>query len=147
MGRESAALAVLTLSLVNCCARADNAKDDLRSLKGAWDLVSFERDGRDVKVEAETKVVFTGGRFVVKRGDQVISAGTVRLHPTSKPKALDTTYTEGRDKGKTFKGIYRIEGNVLRFCRAGSPDHARPAAFETKPGSGQFLSVYRRARQ
>ena len=72
---------------------------------------------------------------------------TVKLDPTKKPKASETTYTEGPDKGKTFKGIYEIDGNTVKFSRAGAPDDERPTEFKTKPGSVQFVSVYKRAKQ
>ena len=98
-------VAVLTLALVGCNATADDAKDELRALEGTWDLIYFERDGKEVKLEGDTKSINTGDKFVVKRGDQVIAAGTMKLDPSKKPKASETTYTEGPDKGKTFKGI------------------------------------------
>jgi uncharacterized protein (TIGR03067 family) len=140
-------VAVVLLALVGYDARADDAKDDLKALEGTWELVSFERDGKDVKVQGDTKATYTGDKFVVKRGDQVISAGTMKLDPSKKPKASDATYTEGPDKGKTFKGIYQIDGETVKFCRAGSPDDDRPTEFKTKPGSGQFAAVYKRAKK
>jgi uncharacterized protein (TIGR03067 family) len=140
-------VAVLALALVGGHAGADDAKDDLKALQGTWTLISFERDGKDVKLQGETTAVCTGDKFVVKRGEQVISAGTITLDPGKKPKATDATYTEGADKGKTFKGIYELDGDTVKFCRAGSPDDERPTEFKSKAGSGQFVAVYRRAKK
>jgi hypothetical protein len=58
---------------------------------------------------------------------------------------VDITYTEGPDKGKTFKGIYELDGDKAKFCRAGSPDDDRPTEFKTKADSNGFDSVYKRA--
>src|SRR6185503_17630943 len=68
-----------------------------------------------------TKAFITGDKFVIKRGDQVIAAGTMKLDANKKPKAAEMTYTEGMDSGKTFKGIYEIDGDTVKFCRAGGP--------------------------
>ncbi len=139
-------VALLAVALVSHNVRADDAKDDLKALQGTWDLIYFERDGKEVKLLKDTKAINTGDRFVVKRGDEVIAAGMMKLDPGKKPKASETTYTEGPDKGKTFKGIYQIEGDTAKFCRAGSPDGERPTAFKTEPGTGQLVAVYRRAK-
>jgi uncharacterized protein (TIGR03067 family) len=114
---------------------------------GTWDLVYFERDGKEVKVQKGAQAVMTGNKFVVKAGDKVIAAGTSKLDPGKKPKAVDITYTQGPNKGQTFKGIYQVKGDTLKFCRAGSPDQARPTEFKTKPDSGQFVTVYQRAKR
>jgi uncharacterized protein (TIGR03067 family) len=137
--------ALLAVAVVGLNAAADDAKSDLEALQGTWELSSFERDGKAVKLEEVTKVTFTDEKFVVKRGDEVVAAGTFKLDPSKKPKACETSYTEGPDKGKTFKGIYQIEGDTEKFCRAGLPSGERPTEFKTKPDSGQVLSVYKRA--
>jgi uncharacterized protein (TIGR03067 family) len=147
MRQTCGVVALLTLALVGCNATADDAKDDLKALEGTWDLIHFERDGKEVKLQKDTRAINTGAKFVVKRGDEVIAAGTMKVDPSKKPKASETTYTEGPDKGKTFKGIYQIDGDTVKFCRAGSPDDARPTEFKTKPGSGQLMAVYKRAKQ
>jgi uncharacterized protein (TIGR03067 family) len=79
--------------------------------------------------------------------DRVIAAGTLKFDPGKKLKAVDMTYTEGPDKGKTFTGIYQLDGDKAKFCRAGSPDEGRPKEFKTKAGSRGFVTMYRRAKQ
>lgn len=139
--------ALLAVTLAVFSARADDARDDLKALQGTWELVYFEGDGKEVKVRNGTKAIITGHKSVIKVGDKVIAAGTFKLDPRKKPKAVDMTYTQGRDKGKTFKGIYQLDGNKVKFCRAGSPEDERPNEFKTKGGSRAFVSVYRRAKQ
>ena len=121
------------------------AADMQDELEGTWELIYFERDGKAVKIKpGGTHSVFTGDKFVVKRGEEVVSAGTSTFEPTAKPMTAVSTYTEGRDKGKTFKSICQLEGDEIKFCRAGSPDDDFPIEFKTTPGSGTFISVYRR---
>jgi uncharacterized protein (TIGR03067 family) len=139
--------AELAVALVSIDAMAGDAKEDLKAFQGTWDLIYFERDGKEVKLQNDTKAINTGDKFVVKHGDQVIAAGTMKLDPSKKPKASETTYTEGPDKGKTFKGIYQFEGDTVKFCRAGSPNDERPTEFTTKSASGQFVAVYKRSTQ
>lgn len=123
---------------------AEDAKSDL---EGTWDLVSVERDGKELKPQQDTKMVTTGNKFVVKVGDKVIVAGTTKLDTSKKPKALDVTYTEGPDKGNTFKGIYEVDGDTAKFCRAGTPEQDRPTGFKTKEGTGGFASAYKRSKK
>ncbi len=138
-------VSILMLAALN--GRAGDAKGDLKALQGTWELVYFERDGKDVKLQPGTQAIYTGNKFVVKAGDKVIAAGTVKLDPSKKPKASDATYTEGADKGKTFKSIYQIDGDTTKFCRAGSPDQDRPTELKTKAGTGQIAAVYKRAKR
>ena len=141
------AAAALILAFVGYHVKAGDARDDLKALQGTWDLIYFERDGKEVKLQEDTKVTCTGGRFVVKRGDRILAAGRMKLDPSKRPKASETTYSEGPDKGKTFQGIDQFDGNKVKFCRAGSPDEERPTDFSTRPGSGRFVAVYRRAKE
>jgi len=138
--------AMMAITLVGLCAAADDASDDLKALQGTWDLIYFERDGKEVKLQSETKSTNTGDKWVVKRGDQVIAAGTMKVDPSKKPKASETTYTEGPDKGKTFKGIYEFNGDTVKFCRAGSPEDEHPTEFKTRPDSRQLVTVYKRSK-
>ena len=147
MRQACCAVAVLASALVSFHATADDATDGLKAFQGSWDLIYFERDGKGVKLQNNTRIINTGDKFVVKRRNQVIAAGTMKVDPSKKPKASETTYTQGPDKGKTFKGIYEFDGDTLRFCRAGSPDDERPTEFKTKPGSGRFMAAYKRSKQ
>jgi len=142
-----ASLALSAVVLVGVSPAAGDAKSDLEALQGTWELSYFERDGKEVKLENVTKLTFTDDKFVVKRGDEIVSAGTFKLDPSKKPKESETTYNDGPDKGKTFKGIYQIEGDTEKFCRAGLPNGERPTEFKTKPDSGQVLSVYKRVQK
>ena len=99
-----------------------------------------------MNLPASTRWINAKRKFTVKRGTEVIAAGTSKLDSTQNPQALDVTYTEGPDKGTTFKGIYQIDGDTVKFFRAGKPEDPRPSEFKTKAGSGSFVSVYQRVK-
>jgi uncharacterized protein (TIGR03067 family) len=83
------------------------------------------------------------GTVTVANKGKVFVRGTTAVDPTVNPKAMDLTFTEGPPKGKTSLGIYEIEGDTYRFCRA-APGEPRPKAFASGPGSGLALMTYRR---
>ncbi|HEX5605498.1 MAG TPA: hypothetical protein VFY96_03225, partial [Candidatus Binatia bacterium] len=58
---------------------------------------------------------------------------------------IDFEQTEGFFKGKTWKGIYVLEGDTLRICD-NAPDLARDrsAAFEAKSKSAYALITFTR---
>ena len=140
---------VLTgLILLGLTASQQGTAGDAKSeLEGTWDVVYLEREGKYLKPQPNTRTINTGDKFVVKVGDKVIAAGTATLDPSKKPKAVDVTYTEGPDKGKSFKGIYQVEGDTAKFCRPVAPDQERPTEFDTSPEKGGFMIVYKRAKR
>ncbi len=133
----------ITFFSVSRCQADENGKTEL---EGTWNLVNLERDGKEVEPQKDTRAIFTGSNFVIKVGDKVIAGGTFKVDAAQKPKATDATYAEGPDSKKSFKAIYRIGGDTLKFCRAGSPDQERPTEFKTKAGTGGIASVYKRAK-
>src|SRR5436305_1643584 len=125
----------LAVVAILVCGRG-TAADDKTELDGTWELVAFERDGKERTPGKDVRAVMAGNKFMVMAGDKVVAAGTTTSDPTKKPKVVDTTYTEGPDKGKTFKGIYQRDGDTLKFCRATAPDQPRPTEFKTSAETG-----------
>ncbi|MDB5341711.1 MAG: hypothetical protein JWP89_88 [Schlesneria sp.] len=153
--RLHAAAFVVLFAGVGLPAMAGDAKEeavmkDVESLKGTWVVVSAERDGRKLTDEQIKGVMLTfdgGEKVVVKKGDQPLFEGTIKIDPTKKPKTQDSTQTsEGENKGKITLSIYEVEGDTLKICSA-EPGKDRPAEFSTQPGSGHFLRVYKREKK
>ena len=70
------------------------------------------------------------------------------LHPDQNPKAIDLTPegdSAGPLKGKTYPGIYKIEGDTLTLCLSIKADSKRPTKFATKD-TYWVLDVYKRAK-
>jgi uncharacterized protein (TIGR03067 family) len=125
--------------------REEAIKNGLKQLAGTWSIVSVETDGKaqqdeDLKYQ---KMVVRGDRYTVRKGDQVIEEGLLKIDPTKKPKWIDVTPTSGESKGNSFQGIYEVEGDTARDCFA-LPGKPRPTDFSTKRGSDRFLRVYKR---
>jgi hypothetical protein len=69
----------------------------------------------------------------------VAHAIPVAVDTSAEPHATTDTLPDGR---RIF-GIFRLEGDTLISCVA-EPEMERPAAFESRPGSGHTLRVFRR---
>ena len=113
--------------------------------KETWTFLYRETDGKpSPRAELEgQRVIIDGDRFIAIRGDRVTQAGIRKLDPTKTPKEIDLLITEGFGKGATWLGIYESEGEILRLC-ADPRGKTRPTEFKTEPGSGYFLTIYRR---
>jgi uncharacterized protein (TIGR03067 family) len=140
---------VLALGLLGASMQAAGgpagAADDRARLRGTWVCVSMERNGRPIPPDRykDGKLVMEGETFTYYQEGQVFTKGTRRLDPSASPKAVDDTHTFGPLKGKSYKGIYKLEGDTFVTCN-GSAGQARPTAFTTTPGSNLLLIVYRR---
>jgi uncharacterized protein (TIGR03067 family) len=116
----------------------------LKKFEGTWEMASGERDGKPVSADVvkTARLVVQGNRHTVKVGDDTM-VGTHKLDPTTTPKAIDATDTEGPFKGKTIRGIYELTDDVFRVCFA-PPDKERPKEFTTKSGTGTLLHSWKR---
>jgi uncharacterized protein (TIGR03067 family) len=83
--------------------------------------------------------------MTARDGDKVLDESTYTLDPGRDPKGITIAYTEGPDKGKRLRGIYRVEGDTLTIC-TGAPDGAAPSAFTTRVGSDSTLFVLKRQK-
>lgn len=93
------------------------------------------------------KQVFEKDTLKFYRRDEHVGDVSFKIDPTTTPKVMDWTYDNPeRLKGKTRRGIYRLDGDTLTICFNVNPDREeRPTRFETGPESGLFLHVYKRA--
>ena len=125
--------------------KEDAVKKELARFDGTWGFVSIEVEGMKVpeeEVKKSGKLVIKGGKFTLKEGDSTYE-GTFKVDLSKKPKQIDVTFTEGPDKGKTFLGIYEVEGDTYKNC-IGMAGKDRPTEFTSKPGSGHVLEVLKR---
>jgi uncharacterized protein (TIGR03067 family) len=127
---------------------AQSAEETRKKLQGTWTATKAERDGKAAADVVGHRLSFSGNRFEIQSKDgKPLYAGTVRLDPSTKPAAIDFEHTEGALKGKSWKGIYALDGDTLTTCdNAPDLDKGRPAAFEAKSGSGYVLIMFKRAK-
>src|SRR5262249_39470738 len=124
-----------------------DVEKELKKFQGTWTFESVEAGGKE-EPAADFKgitVVFEGDKYAVKKGDEVIQAATLKLDPSKSPKTLDSTVTEGPNKGTVILGIYEISGDTLKVCF--DPEgKKRPTEFKTTSGP-QTLVVHKRVKK
>jgi len=116
---------------------------EVEKLNGTWLLI--EADGRAVaREELVRTMVRRGGGFRVKRGQDITLQGGFIIDPAHEPRRIDITPNTGRDRGKTYQGIYSLEEDIYKECFAqvGQP---RPTEFQFQPGINR-LRVYKRIK-
>ena len=128
-------------------AFAQPADDAQQKLQGTWTATKAERDGKAAGDVVGHRLSFTGNRFqILSKDGKPLYAGTVRVNPSAQPWAIDFEHTEEALKGKTWKGIYALDGDTLTICdNAPNLDADRPVSFETKSGSGYEVITFKRA--
>jgi uncharacterized protein (TIGR03067 family) len=129
-------------------AVARPAEGAVEKLQGTWTTAKAERDGKAAGDVVGHRLSFTGNRFQIRSEDgKLLYGGTFRVDTSAKPATFDFEHTEGPLKGRTWKGIYTLDGDTLTTCDNGpNPDKGRPAAFEAKAGSGYIVITFRRAK-
>jgi uncharacterized protein (TIGR03067 family) len=123
-------------------------REERSRLKGSWKGVTYVLDGKDTPAQELAEVVlrFDGdGTTTVLNKGEVIVKGATALGPTAIPRTMDLTFVTGPQAGKTSLGIYEIDGETFRLCRA-APGHPRPKSFTSEPGSGHALMSYRKEK-
>jgi RNA polymerase sigma-70 factor (ECF subfamily) len=145
-------LLAVTAGLLLAAAPAA-APGDRDRLQGAWRLDAVEINGQPValeKLKSGDKVLVgtltvAGDSYTFRLGDLRLAL-TFAVDPTKSPKAIDLTEAEGPQKGRTYHGIYKVEGDTYTICRNVEPGKDRPTEFATRPDSGLMLVVWKRAQ-
>jgi uncharacterized protein (TIGR03067 family) len=121
-------------------------RDELNRFEATWKFVSIEIEGRSIPAErfTEDRLVLKGKQFTTTVGGNT-TEGTFKIDPTTSPKSIEITFTDGPGKDNTQKGIYELEGNRQKICWAGM-GKPRPTEFEAKPKSGRLLQVLEKVK-
>ncbi len=99
------------------------AKNPSDELQGGWSMVLLFVSGEETPAEQAKsgELVVEDDVYRSKLG-ATVETSTFKIDATKSPKAIDFTYTSGFLKGKTVKGIYKIDGDDLTICRGLSPE-------------------------
>jgi uncharacterized protein (TIGR03067 family) len=127
---------------------ATAARDDRALIKGTWQLVYAESEGKRAPVERirNVRVEIKDGTHSVYFGDQQVAHDIhFTMDPKATPKTTDDTLNDGPEAGKQIHGIYELDDDSLLSCVA-KVGQDRPQEFTTKPGSGRTLRVFKRVR-
>jgi uncharacterized protein (TIGR03067 family) len=125
----------------------DEVKKEIERFEGTWKFESLELDEAKVPTDSfkDSKLVIKGDKFTYKEGDAEYG-GTFKVDVSKKPKTIDITFTAGPEKGKSFKGIYELDGDTYKVC-LDPKGKDRPTKFETKKGTGVVLEVLKREKK
>ena len=135
---QLATAALCALVLGQSQARA--ADPDVAALQGKWLVESFAYNGSPVEaMQGATREIKDDKYSLTPTAGEAIN-GTIKVDSTKKPKQIDLDVN-----GRTLKGIYEIQGEMLKLCYRLNGDE-RPTEFDSKPDSGAVLVIHRRAK-
>jgi uncharacterized protein (TIGR03067 family) len=140
-----AGLIATGLAVAAFAADDDAVKKEKEALKGKWTIVSVERDGKAVDMWKDGVRLVEGDNYTLTTKDGDSFKGTFTVDPAKVPKAIDFSPTGGQYKGKTLRGIYEIDGDMLKICFA-EPDKDRPTEFTSKSGSGWTFAIHKKQK-
>jgi uncharacterized protein (TIGR03067 family) len=140
-------LLVVAWLLVGVAATADDTTNDQEAIQGEWVVVSFVFNGKSRPADdyKDLRLAIKGDKYLITQGGETASR-TLTLDPATKPKAMDVTYDDGPNKGKTNRAIYVLQGNVLTICRHQQPEMERPQEFTSEAGSDRALMKWKRVK-
>ena len=122
--------------------------DDEANLQGKWTAVRAERDGRAAAEIAGHVLEIEDRKFSIWENGVTIFGGTLWFDEFASPCAIDFRHTGYTSAGKTWQGIYWIDGDTLTICdNAGDMERSRPTSFDTEANSGLVMVVFKRAEQ
>lgn len=142
---RTAALALVILGITAVAGRTEGpAPTDMERLKGSWQMVLLERDGKLVAT-GTTYVTIDGPAVKTMKNGKSVETGRLALDAAVTPHHYDFTITaDSAEAGRTFPGIYRLEGDTFETCVSVVHDGKRPTGFGTEPGSRTQRIVWRR---
>ncbi len=124
-------------------ALAQGAAD--KSIVGEWEGHIVEGDGSNAaQRRMNITVTITDKKISASGGQgQPMGEGTYKVSG----RHIDATGTAGQQyTGKTYLGLFAIEGDTLKWCSCNERSKTRPAALRTDPKQGHFLMVLTRKK-
>jgi uncharacterized protein (TIGR03067 family) len=146
--RWHAVLVVATAFLLAADTPDEGAvKKDLKKLEGTWKVVGFEHDGKKSGEEElkDWKIVIAGDKYTMMVGN-ITEEGTFKIVPGKKPKWVDTTPSEGANKGQTRRGIYELKDDDAKMCIASIGKEERPKEFAAQAGDDNYVWIFKREK-
>jgi len=141
----------LSFLLAASLAAGTAPSDDAKMLEGTWLPRTAELGGRPLgdAVLKSISLKLDGGKYEVFVGNSP-DRGTYTLDPTTNPRSISVTGTDGPNKGKTFPAIYQLghddDGDTLRICYDLSGKR-RPTEFKSVVGTKLYLVNYSRKKE
>jgi uncharacterized protein (TIGR03067 family) len=141
--RLAVLLGVALLLAMPAGSSADDAaaKKELDKLQGTWYSVSTQEGGKETSGENKADLhIIKGNEVTARKGDEEISTAEISVVPGEKFGKVTIKMTSGANKGKTWVGIYKVDGDILTWCGCWKGENdVLPASFKTKEGDKYFL--------
>ena len=120
-------------------------KEELKKLSGTFTVATYERDGKKATPEEmkKMKVIQKGAEWSFHLGEEV-TTGKDTPYPDKNPKEIDSVYTNGPDRDKVVKGLYKIDNDTITYAWA-EPGKDRPK--ELKADAATTLMVLKRVSE
>ncbi|MBI5687807.1 MAG: TIGR03067 domain-containing protein [Verrucomicrobia bacterium] len=125
---------------------ADSPAADAKPLQGVWRGARFssgkgEDPDKGVALELTIKDSHINGKRLPE--EKPIAEGDFKL--SADGKCMDATGSTGGFKGKTFPGIFKIEGDMLFWCvTTNGNTQDRPTGFVAEPAKKSYLIIVKR---
>src|SRR5215469_17306823 len=135
---------ILSACLLAGCnvSHATTDADDLRAWQGTWGLVSCIANGETQK--GNMKWIVSGDRYTIRvDGKSGGDPYPFKLDPRQKHVDVNHHETPKGTYGGRLKGIYEIQGNILKVCYD-LKGQRYPTSFDAGPGSAQVLYQFER---
>jgi len=111
---------------------------------GKWKIAEAEMGGKSLPTDTFRDLILdldeTSYQIIVQT---VVDSGLVELINNRSPLALSITALFGHNKGKTFRCIYKFDGEDLIMCYNLGGD-SYPTSFETFENTLLYLVRYKR---
>ena len=145
MGPQALTLLAAGLLLTASDSKGDAAREEMAKLQGTWQFVRWEAQGvaKPAEEVKQYTTVLKGDQWTVSKGDKIAAQIIFRVDPTKTPKTLDFIDI---NRARNMRGIYALEGDMLKFCDRDVEKGSRPTEFATKPDSGLVLVVLHRIK-
>lgn len=121
---------------------------ELKPFQGTWVAEKVIYNGTDHGEKLKLRLVLKENQFTVEAEEKVkkeYGKFMIKLDPSTSPKCLDITISDGVQKGASMEGIYELKDDVFRIC-ARVFGNERPTAFEAPDGSSCVLVELRREK-
>jgi uncharacterized protein (TIGR03067 family) len=124
---------------------ATTSQADAQAIQGSWSRTSSALGDSALPAEFLKPLIykFSDGKYEksVNGGDP--EKGTYTIDPSTSPKNLALTCSEGTAAGTTILCIYQLDGDKLRIC-VDIPGTTRPASFQSSSTTQLMIESYKR---
>jgi uncharacterized protein (TIGR03067 family) len=139
--------AVLALAVTLAAPAAKDGKKDPPSLVGEWAAETAVVGGKLDNPPPGTTWTFTAdGKSVLQVGGGQAAGGSDAKYTTDAKKDPAQVDISDGPKGRSVKGIYKVEGDTLMLCLVQDGDK-RPTAFESAAGSKAILITLKKVKK